>query len=143
MEKPINFFSTNDFTLKQANNYKDKLLEIVKSEGFELDSINFIFCSDEYLLEINQNFLNHDTFTDIITFDYTENRKLAAEIYISTERISENAKTYKVTFDYELQRVMVHGILHCCGYKDKTDCERKQMRAKENEKLKLFHVEQN
>lgn len=143
MEKTISFFSTNDFSLNNKNVYKKALLKLIESEKFELENLTYIFCSDEYLLEINQNFLNHDTYTDIITFDYSEEQKLSAEIYISTERVAENAKTYEVTFEQELQRVMVHGVLHCCGYKDKTESERQLMRTKENEKIKLFHVEQN
>ena len=143
MEKTFSFFSTNDFSLNNKNVYKKALLKLIESEKFELENLTYIFCSDEYLLEINQNFLNHDTYTDIITFDYSEEQKLSAEIYISTERVAENAKTYEVTFEQELQRVMVHGVLHCCGYKDKTESERQLMRTKENEKIKLFHVEQN
>ena len=143
MEKTISFFSTNDFSLNNKNVYKKALLKLIESEKFELENLTYIFCSDEYLLEINQNFLNHDTYTDIITFDYSEEQKLSAEIYISTERVAENAKTYEVTFEQELQRVMVHGVLHCCGYKDKTESESQLMRTKENEKIKLFHVEQN
>lgn len=143
MEKTISFFSTNDFSLNNENVYKKALLKLIESENFELENLTYIFCSDEYLLEINQNFLNHDTYTDIITFDYSEEQKLSAEIYISTERVAENAKTYEVTFEQELQRVMVHGVLHCCGYKDKTESERQLMRTKEDEKIKLFHVEQN
>ncbi|WP_127845996.1 rRNA maturation RNase YbeY [Psychroflexus aestuariivivens] len=143
MEKTIDFYSTNDFSFNNESNYKKALQEVIESENFELESLTYIFCTDEYLLEINRDFLNHDTLTDIITFDYSEDQKISAEIYISTERVAENAKTYEVGFEQELQRVMVHGVLHCCGYKDKTENERQLMRAKENEKIKLFHVEQN
>ncbi|MFN2261387.1 MAG: rRNA maturation RNase YbeY [Psychroflexus sp.] len=143
MENKISFFSTNDFSLKNEILYKNSLQKVIESEGFQLENLTYIFCSDEYLLEINQNFLNHDTYTDIITFDYSEGKIISAEIYISTERVHENANTYEVDFEQELKRVIVHGVLHCCGYRDKTEAEKNLMKGKENEKIKLFHVEQN
>ena len=116
----INFFAENSFVFKNEKNYEDWLRRVIVSEGKELEEINYIFCDDEYLLEINQKYLDHDTFTDIISFDYSVGKILQGEIYISTERVSENAQEFGVSFEEELKRVMVHGILHLCGYKDKT-----------------------
>ena len=142
MESPINFFSKNDFILKNEIKHKDWLTSVLKSEQKEVGDIRYIFCSDEDLLKINQDYLNHDTFTDIITFDYSEDDLISAEIYISTERVKDNAEDFKVDVDNELKRVMVHGVLHCCGYGDSTENLKAEMRALETEKMKLFHVEQ-
>lgn len=95
-------------------------------------SINYIFCSDDYLLQINLKYLNHDYYTDIITFPYKEGKEIESDIYISIDRIKENANDYGVTFDQELSRVMVHGLLHLVGFGDKTDEDAKLMRAEEN-----------
>ena len=142
MESPINFFSKNDFILKNEIRHKDWLTSVLKSEQKEIGDIRYLFCSDEALLKINQDYLNHDTFTDIITFDYSEDDLISAEIYISTERVKDNAEDFKVDVDNELKRVMVHGVLHCCGYGDSTENLKAEMRALETEKMKLFHVEQ-
>ena len=99
------------------------------------------FDDDEYLLGINQEYLNHDTFTDIITFDYTQGSRVSADIFISVERVEENAKTFKVSFHQELLRVMVHGTLHLMKYNDKVEEDVVEMRSKEEEKIKMFHVE--
>jgi len=104
--------------------------------------VSFIFCDDEYLLDINKRFLNHDYYTDIISFDNTMGTEINGDIFISIERVKDNASEFSVTFVEELHRVIIHGVLHFCGYKDKSDSEEKEMRAKENEKLRLFHVEQ-
>ena len=109
-----------------------------KKEG----DINYIFCDDEYLLEINQQYLDHDTLTDIISFDYCVGNELHGDIFISVERVRENALDFDVKFEEELLRVMAHGVLHYCGYKDKSEEDEKLMRQKEEEKIKLFHVEQ-
>jgi rRNA maturation RNase YbeY len=93
------------------------------------------------LLGLNEQYLNHDTLTDIISFDYSVGKELHGDIFISTERVLENAAEFKVTFEEELKRVMVHGVLHYCGYKDKSDEDEKLMRSKEDEKIKMFHVE--
>ncbi|WP_298505585.1 rRNA maturation RNase YbeY [uncultured Maribacter sp.] len=122
--------------------YEDWLLRILQSEGFLLGSLEYIFCGDAYLLKINQDYLNHDTYTDIITFDYTEGRIVGGDVFISVERVKENADQYEVDFINELQRVMAHGLLHLLGYKDKSKVEAALMRAKEEEKIKMFHVEQ-
>ena len=105
-------------------------------------AINYVFCDDKYLLKINQHFLNHDTYTDIISFDNSMGNELHGDIFISTERVRENAIIFEVSFEEELRRVLVHGVLHLCGYKDKTKEESDLMRSKEDEKLAMFHVEQ-
>lgn len=104
--------------------------------------INYIFCTDVYLHEINVKYLEHDTLTDIISFDYTENQVVSGDIFISIERVKENASEFSVAFDVELLRVMAHGILHYCGFKDKSEADEVLMRQKEDEKIKMFHVEQ-
>jgi probable rRNA maturation factor len=103
--------------------------------------INFIFCSDAYLHQLNKEYLQHDSFTDIITFDYTEKtNQLESEIYISIDRIRENARLFKVSLKEEIRRVMIHGILHLLGFKDETKDQRQKMREKENEFLTLYQV---
>jgi len=111
----------------------------IEEYGFIVGNINFIFVSDEYLLKMNQEYLNHDYFTDVITFDYCEGKTIKGDVFISVPRINENAQTFNQKFTDELFRVMIHGILHLIGYHDKTNEEKKQMRSKENaalEKLK-------
>ncbi len=137
----IEFHFKSDFILESKTQYSDWITRIIMSEGFLAGELDYIFCSDDYLLSINQDYLNHDTYTDIITFDYSDGKTLSGDIFISTERVNENAKAYKVSLDEELLRVMSHGILHLMGFGDKTDEERKLMRSKEEEKIKLFHVE--
>lgn len=111
--------------------------QVIILEGFIEGELNYIFCNDEYLLKLNIEYLNHDTLTDIISFDYTLGKQINGDIYISTERVLENAKDFDVSFIEELKRVMVHGVLHYCGYKDKTKSESKLMREKENHYLKI------
>lgn len=111
---------------------------MTEKEKHRLGDINYIFCSDEELLEINIRHLNHSTYTDIITFDYTEGNKISSDIFISIDRVEENAKKFKVSFEEELHRVMIHGILHLCGYKDKSKADAELMRKKENAALKMF-----
>ncbi|TXN37648.1 rRNA maturation RNase YbeY [Flagellimonas hymeniacidonis] len=137
----IEFHFKSDFVLESKTQYSDWITRIIMSEGFLAGELDYIFCSDDYLLSINQDYLNHDTYTDIITFDYSDGKTLSGDIFISTERVNENAKAYKVSLDEELLRVMSHGILHLMGFGDKTDEERILMRSKEEEKIKLFHVE--
>ena len=103
-----------------------------------MGALNCIFCDDTYLHKLNVEFLKHDTYTDIITFDYSVGNELIGDVYISVERVKENAGTFDVTFENELKRVLIHGILHLCGYKDKTAQEADEMRAKENKYLKLL-----
>lgn len=135
----VSFFNQSiSFKLKEKTKLKQWIKAITEKEKHKLGQINYIFCTDDELLEINIRHLNHNTLTDIITFDYTEGKTIHSDIYISVERVNENAKKFKVTFDEELHRVMIHGILHLCGYKDKTKADAELMRKKENASLKLF-----
>lgn len=142
MEEKINFFSENDFQIGNLDSHIFWLNKIITSEGKVAGEINFIFCNDEYLHKINLQYLNHDTLTDIISFDSSEGNELTGDIFISTERVAENAREFKVEFPEELRRVLAHGILHFCGYKDKTESQAEEMRQKEEEKIAMFHVEQ-
>lgn len=127
------------FVLKDKTQIKSWAKQIIEKEGRGVGEINYVFCSDEYLLEINQTYLQHDTYTDIITFDYSEgNKKLSGDIFISIDRIKENAEIFKVSFQEEFLRVFIHGILHLLGYKDKTKTQEAEMRSKENECLQVF-----
>jgi probable rRNA maturation factor len=134
----ISFNYENNFKLTNEIKLSKWLSSVILAENCKEDEINYIFCDDEYLHIINVEFLNHDTFTDIISFDYSIGKTLQGDIYISTERVEDNANDYKVQFYEELQRVMVHGILHYCGYKDKTPEDAKLMRAKEEFYLKTL-----
>ena len=138
----ISFNYETDFTLDNESIHEDWISRIINSEGFELGEINYIFCDDEYLHKINVEYLNHDTLTDIISFDYSVGNILQGDIFISTERVVDNAKDFNVVFDEELKRVMSHGVLHYCGYKDKSAADEALMRSKEDEKIAMFHVEQ-
>ena len=137
----ISFNYEIDFVLDNETQYEDWITRIIASEGFEDWEINYIFCDDEYLHKINVEYLNHDTLTDIISFDYSEGNFLHGDIFISIERVKENASDFKVSFEEELKRVLSHGVLHYCGYKDKTPKDEAMMRSKENEKIAMFHVE--
>lgn len=131
-----------EFRLDKENDYSNWINGVTVSESSVLDHINYIFCDDHYLWELNRKYLKHNTLTDILTFDYSQSKKLRADIFISIERVRENAKKLGVNFHEELLRVMSHGILHLLGYKDKTEEEKACMREKEDEKIKMFHVEQ-
>jgi rRNA maturation RNase YbeY len=138
----ISFNYETDFELHNETDFSKWLSAVILSENKKEGEINYIFCDDDYLLEINQQYLDHDTLTDIISFDYSVGNEINGDIFVSIERVKENASDYKVTFQEEIQRVLVHGILHYCGYKDKTDSDELLMRSKEEEKMKMFHVEQ-
>lgn len=138
----INFNYETDFVLANEKAFQQWLSSVIVSEEKKEGEINYIFCDDEYLLEINQQYLDHDTLTDIISFDYSVGKELHGDIFISIERVRENAKDFEVSFEEELLRVLSHGILHYCGYKDKTESDEMVMRQKEEEKMKMFHVEQ-
>lgn len=138
----ITFNYENDFLLEDESIYQEWISRIVQSENKSEGEINYIFCDDEYLININNEYLNHDTYTDIISFDYSVGDLIQGDIFISTERVAENAIEYNVPFENEIKRVLSHGVLHYCGYKDKTDNEALIMRQKEDEKIALFHVEQ-
>lgn len=137
----ISFNYESDFILEQEPVYASWIETIVLSENKTLGEISYIFCDDAYLHNINMQYLNHDTLTDIISFDYTEGDVLSGDIFVSIERVKDNAIDFKVAFEEELMRVLAHGVLHYCGFKDKTDTDAALMRAKENEKIKMFHVE--
>ena len=137
----ISFNYENEFELSNEEQLSNWISNVIVSEDKKEGEINYIFCDDEYLLGLNEQYLNHDTLTDIISFDYSVGKELHGDIFISTERVLENAAEFKVTFEEELKRVMVHGVLHYCGYKDKSDEDEKLMRSKEDEKIKMFHVE--
>ncbi len=137
----ISFNYELDFTLEQEDIYASWIENIIESENKILGEISYIFCDDDFLHTINMQYLNHDTLTDIISFDYTEGDVISGDIFISVERVEDNANDFNVSFDEELKRVLAHGILHYCGYKDKSDSDALLMRAKEEEKIKLFHVE--
>lgn len=131
----INFNYENNFKLPNEAETREWIASVIREENCKEDEINYIFCDDDYLHKLNVNFLNHDTLTDILSFDYSLGKTLQGDIFISTERVIENANDFKVSFKEELQRVLVHGILHYCGYKDKTDSEATLMREKENHYL--------
>ncbi|AWX44515.1 Endoribonuclease YbeY [Flagellimonas maritima] len=137
----IDFHFESEFVLKNKSDYSDWISRIIVSEDFIVGDVDYIFCTDDYLLEINKVYLNHDTYTDIITFDYVSGKVLSGDIFISIERVVENSKIYKESFKRELLRVMSHGVLHLMGYGDKQDEEQEIMRKKEEEKIKMFHVE--
>jgi rRNA maturation RNase YbeY len=141
-EEIINFYSENDFELKDVSGFENWIKRVIASEEKKTGEISFIFCDDDYLLEINRKYLDHDTFTDIISFDTSVGNILNGDIFISTQRVRENAGEYNVAFEEELQRVVIHGVLHLCGYKDKSKDEEQLMRRKEEEKMEMFHVEQ-
>ncbi|MFD1094513.1 rRNA maturation RNase YbeY [Salegentibacter chungangensis] len=137
----INFYYENDFRLEAEKQFSDWIKKVIISEGKNLEEVSYIFCDDEYLHQINLKYLDHDTYTDIISFDDCVGDTLQGDIFISTERVLENSKQYEVSFEEELKRVMIHGVLHFCGYKDKSESEAALMRQKENEKIEMFHVE--
>lgn len=131
-------FSNNNiiFNLKRKTELKNWIASIVKKEKHALGELNYIFVSDESLLKINIEYLKHNTYTDIITFNYNEGKKIAGDIFISVDRVKENSQKFDVTFEEELHRVMIHGVLHLCGYKDKTRADSDLMRKKENLSLR-------
>ena len=138
----ISFNYELDFKLDDEQLFSDWLSKVISSESKHEGEINYIFCDDNYLVEINQQYLDHDTLTDIISFDYSVGNELHGDVFVSIERVVENAQDFDVTFEEELRRVLVHGILHYCGYKDKNEEDENLMRRKEEEKMKMFHVKQ-
>ncbi|MCX3264374.1 rRNA maturation RNase YbeY [Pedobacter agri] len=133
----ISFFTESvRYNLPQKLKVKKWIKATIEKEGFELQELNFIFCSDEYLLGINQQYLNHDTYTDIITFDNSDvEKQIVSDIFISIERVKENAKTFKINEFDEVCRIMIHGTLHLLGYKDKGKAAKTLMTQKEDEYL--------
>jgi len=138
----ISFNYETDFELSDETAISDWLSQVILSESKKEGDINYIFCDDEYLHKINVEYLDHDTLTDIISFDYSVGNELHGDIFVSVERVADNAKDFEVTFDEELKRVLVHGILHYSGYKDKSEEDELKMRQKEEEKIAMFHVKQ-
>lgn len=136
----IDFNYELDFELEHEEDYIAWLSSIIFSHQKSLGDISFIFCNDDYLHRINMEYLKHDTLTDIISFDYSDGSIISGDIFISIERVKDNATTYNVSFKTELLRVLSHGILHFLGYKDKTKEDILQMRNKEEESIALFHV---
>ena len=128
----INFNFETEFNLESKNKISSWISEVIIDEGCTEGELNYIFCDDEYLHKINVEFLDHDTLTDIISFDYTVGKELHGDVFISVERVKDNAADLDVTFEEELHRVMIHGILHYCGYKDKSEEDQRVMRAKED-----------
>ena len=137
----ISFNYETDFLLENEAHYEAWISRIIESEGFEEGEINYIFCDDEYLHKINLEYLAHDTLTDIISFDYTVGNLIQGDIFVSIERVQDNASDFNVSFEEELKRVLSHGVLHYCGYKDKSPKDEALMRSKEEEKMQMFHVE--
>jgi rRNA maturation RNase YbeY len=131
----IRFSSQNDFRLAHSESLVKWIEDVVIRHGKVVGEIDYVFCSDEFLLKINQEYLSHDTYTDIITFDYSMADELAAEIYISSDRVADNAERYGVTVNDELHRVIIHGILHLSGYRDASDEDKQRMRELEDEAL--------
>ena len=131
----INFNYELDFKLSNEEELSKWISSVISSEELKEGDINYIFCDDGYLHKLNVEFLDHDTLTDIISFDYCVGKELHGDIFISVERVKENAKDFKVLFEDELNRVLVHGVLHYCGYKDKLDEDTQLMRDKENHYL--------
>ena len=131
----INFNYETPFDLPSEQLISTWIINTITAEGFKLEEINYVFCDDAYLHKLNVEFLNHDTLTDIISFDYSMGKTIEGDIFISVERVADNAIDFKVTPEEELHRVIIHGVLHYCGYKDKSDDEAKIMREKENHYL--------
>lgn len=128
----ISFFYETDFKINKPRTWKNWIKESAANEGFKIGDINYIFCDDEYLLQINKDYLQHDYYTDVIGFQYSEGKELSGDIYISVTRIEDNAEQNQIDFKSELARVVIHGILHFMNYKDKTDQEAKKMRDLES-----------
>ena len=135
----IRFASQNiDFELPQAEKVKKWVLQVVQLRGKRVGNISYLFCDDEHLLGVNRQFLNHDTYTDIITFDYVVADLISGDIMISVDRVGENAEKFGVPFEQELHRVVIHGVLHLLGQGDKSDAEAAEMRRQEEDALSLW-----
>lgn len=128
----INFNYETDFSLQNETVFAEWIVNTIKNEDYKLEEINYVFCDDDYLHKLNVEFLDHDTLTDIISFDYSVGKTIQGDVFISVERVRDNANDFGVSFKEEISRVMIHGVLHYCGYKDKTDSDANTMRQKEN-----------
>ena len=138
----IDFVYNTDFHLENHDGYSRWLTHVSLAENFSIHELVFLFVNDEELLAMNKKYLKHNYFTDVITFGELEGDKISGNIAISVDRVLDNSKTYDVSFDEELKRVMVHGLLHIIGYNDKTKKEKLTMSQKETDALKMFHVKQ-
>ena len=134
----IKYFSSTDFVIKDRPLLTSWIEEVLNKESRLLEELVFNFCSDESLLKINKEFLKHDTLTDVITFDYSASKAVSGEVFISVDRVRENAKEFDQDFNDEIRRVMIHGVLHLCGYKDKTPKDKALMSDMENRHLAFF-----
>tara|TARA_B110000444_G_scaffold103006_1_gene97237 strand:- start:488 stop:898 length:411 start_codon:yes stop_codon:yes gene_type:complete len=134
----IKYFSSTDFVIKDKNRLTLWIEEVINKERRLIKELVFNFCSDDSLLKLNKEFLNHDTLTDVITFDYSVSETISAEVFISVDRVRANSKEFHQDFNDEIKRVMIHGVLHLCGYKDKTTKEKALMSDKENLYLAVF-----
>jgi rRNA maturation RNase YbeY len=138
----IEYHYETEFSLNTEKKYTEWLEKVIRSEDKELDTLSYIFYNDEQLRAINKEYLDHDEYTDIVTFSYNTTESIAGDIFISVERVKENALKYNASLEEEIRRVMVHGVLHLMGYDDKTKGDSDLMRRKEEEKINMFHVEQ-
>ena len=134
----ISFNYETDFQLSNEAKISSWITKIIEHHNCKKEEISYVFCDDEYLHRLNVQYLNHDTLTDIISFDYSMGKTISGDIFISVERVEDNAKDFEVDFKTELHRVIIHGILHYCGFKDKTEDDAKLMRAKEDEALLIL-----
>ena len=134
------YFSTEniDFELEDVSRVKKWITAVVDAQGKRVGNLNYLFCDDAYLIGVNQTYLNHDTYTDIITFDYVEGNVVSGDILISVERVRENAHLFNTSFEQELHRVIIHGVLHLLGQADKSDEDAAEMRCKEESALDLW-----
>ncbi|WP_350286738.1 rRNA maturation RNase YbeY [uncultured Croceitalea sp.] len=139
MKIDFNYETTLDI---RESDYIDWISRVLNFHKTRLGQLSYVFCKDDYLLEINKKYLDHDTYTDIITFDYSVQGEISGDVFISLERVKENSKKFEVDFHEELRRVMVHGVLHLLGFSDGTDEQKSAMREEENKMMELFHVEQ-
>ena len=131
---------SSGFELKEPEKVRQWVSEVVTRRGKTVGNVNYLFCDDEYLLQVNQQYLNHDTYTDIITFDYVAANLISGDILVSTERVGENASQFGVPFETELHRVIIHGVLHLLGQGDKSESEAREMRRLEEESLALWNT---
>lgn len=138
------YFSTEniDFHLPHPEKVKNWITRVVKSQGKRVGEINYLFCDDAYLINVNRTYLNHDTYTDIITFDYVAGNIISGDIMISVDRVVENAQLFNTSFEHELHRVIIHGVLHLLGQGDKSEAESKEMRKREEESLAIWETMQ-
>ncbi len=134
----VSFSEECSFRLKDKLKIKRWIKQVVENHGYKLGDVSYVFCSDERILEVNKQYLSHDFYTDIITFDYVEKRRVSGDIFISIDRVKENAKDFNVTFLQELLRVIIHGVLHLLGFEDHSQEEQQLMRQKENEAMAFW-----